>query len=235
MHELTRRSYLESMGIVSYISRGQLPGAAPTRRLVVSRRSPASPTPAAVPADMPATHAESSTAAAFREAADTVKTQLGAVKTQVATPAAVQSSIVAAPGFSIVAVIVGGYLWLEELAGSAVFREQIHLIRAMAKALGMAEGEVDVSQFDWPIHSNAQLDLGEDAARAGLAGFVRGKIDRGRCRGIIILGSPCRQKLDIAQLEPGQCVSTLSTGEMLREPQLKKQAWRDLLSIANRL
>lgn len=240
MHELSRRSYLESMGIDSYISRGQLPGAAPTQRLVISRRVPVSDTPAttvpgksAISAESP-TSAESNTAAAFREAATTVKSQLGAARSTSATPIAEQGSAESVPAFSIAAVIAGGWLWLEELSGSPVSRDQVHLIRAMAKALALEEGELDVSQFDWPIHSNAQLDLGEDAVRAALGGFVQRKAEQWKCRGLVLLGSACQKRLDMTQLQTEQCVCTIGTGEMLRDPQLKKRAWLDLLFIANR-
>ena len=35
MHELSRLAYLDAMGIDHYLSRSQLPGAAPTQRLAV--------------------------------------------------------------------------------------------------------------------------------------------------------------------------------------------------------
>lgn len=233
MHELRRRSYLESMGIDSYISRTQLPGAAPTRRLAINRRSQV---PSALSDSQPDSTivGVSATKTAFREAAETVRAQLDDVRTPSVLRPAASVSAAAVPPFSIVAVVVGDWLWLEELSQPAVSRNQVHLIRSMSKALALEVGELDVSQFDWPIHRNAQLDLGEDAARAGLGGFVQGKTDRRKCRGVIFLGSGCQQKLDISQLELGQCVSTVSTAEMLRDPQLKKQAWRDLLPIANR-
>lgn len=228
MHELSRRSYLESMGIDSYISRRQLPGAALTQRLVINRRVPVSDAPVT-----PAPGKESSTATAFREVVNTVKSQVGTARPAPATPITEQNSAAAMPAFTIVAVIAGDCLWLEELSGSPVSRDQVHLIRAMAKALALEEGELDVSQFDWPIHSNTQLDLGEDAVRAALGGFVRRKVEQRKCRGLILLGSACQKRLDVAQLEIGYCLHTVSTSDMLRDPQLKKQAWLDLQPLVN--
>jgi len=131
--------------------------------------------------------------------------------------------------------MVGEFLWVEELAGSSVSREQVHLICAMSKALALGEGEPQVGQFDWPIHNNAQLDLGEGAARAGLCGFLQRKIDGGKCQGLVLLGAACQQKLDVNQLDFGRCVRTLSTAEMLADAKLKKQAWLDLHVINRRL
>ncbi|MBE9538150.1 MAG: hypothetical protein IMF06_03660, partial [Proteobacteria bacterium] len=207
MHELKRRSYLDSMGIDSYISRGQLPGAAPTQRLVINRRTAVPAIGAATPAVTGATPTESNAATAFREAANTVQAQLGGGKTQSAPPAAERAPAVAVPRFSIVAVIAGGFLWLEELSATSVSRDQVHLIRAIVKALALNDGELDVSQFDWPIHSNTQLDLGEDAARTCLGSFVQRKADGGKCRGMILMGSGCREKLDMAQFESVACLS----------------------------
>ena len=237
MHELTRRTYLEAMGIDSYISRSEMPGAAPTHRLVINRRSAVPDVSSSLQPATTTTPAASNTAMAFREAANTVRARLGANEATSSTvavaPAVSQSSAEAVPRFSIVAVIAGGFLWLEELSDPSVSRDQVHLIRAMAKALGPSASELEVSQFDWPIHSNAQLDLGENAARACLGSFVQRKADQGKCRGLILLGDGCGEKLDKTQIESTKCVSTVGTREMLRDPQLKKQAWRDLLPIAN--
>ncbi len=232
MHELKRRYFLESMGVDTYVSRGQLPGAALTQRLVVVRRSPKIDSPLEVQAGKTPVPVQSNTAAAFREAADTVKAQLGTA-TQVSPGThAKPSSGEVVPPFSIAAVTAGGFLWLEQLTGPFVSRDQVHLIRAMAKALALPEGELDVSQFDWPIHKNTQLDLGAQAARAGLAGFVQRKLGLKQCRGLVFLGSASGEKLDTTQLEFEHCLTTVSTVEMLRDPQLKKQAWLDLASIA---
>lgn len=235
MHELKRRAYLEAIGVDSYISRGQLPGAAATRRLVIVPRSPAPRVDDSSPVVPASTAAVSNTAAAFREAADAVRDKLGATappSSEIASPVAAPTPAVEVSSFRIVSVNVGGFLWVEELSQPAVSRDQLQLIHAMAKALALEVGELDVNQFDWPIHNNSQLDLGPEAANAALGGFVQRRADG--CQGLIILGSACRQKLDMVQLELGQCVSTVSTADMLRDPQLKKQAWLDLQAIARR-
>ncbi|MEZ5504388.1 MAG: hypothetical protein R3E50_17635, partial [Halioglobus sp.] len=40
MNEFRRRAYLQAMGVDSYVSRAQLPGAAPTPRRAVARAQP---------------------------------------------------------------------------------------------------------------------------------------------------------------------------------------------------
>ena len=232
MHELTRRAYLDTMGIDSYISRAQLPGAAVSQRLVVVRKIRVAGKDATSAVSTPAV---SNAAAAFREAASAVKDKLGAVRVEpsnIAPEPASSSATLAVPAFSLVAMTAGGYLWVEELAHSSVSKNQVHLIRAIAKALALPDSEVEVSQFDWPIHNNSQLDLGAEAAAAALGGFVQRKLDR--CRGLVFLGSACQQRLEVVQLELGLCVRTVSTQEMLQQPLLKKQAWQDLQPLAKR-
>ena len=41
------------------------------------------------------------------------------------------------------------------------------LVEAMARALDWGSGKPEISTFNWPIHTNNQLELGEDAARGG--------------------------------------------------------------------
>jgi hypothetical protein len=146
----------------------------------------------------------------------------------VVTRAAASPSI--AP-FSIAAVSLGGWLWLEELPHQVVSRDQVHLIRAMVKALGLEEGDLAVHQFDWPIHNNAQLDLTQDAAYAALGGFVYSKVEKERCKGLMVLGAATLEKLDISQLGIKHCLTMLSTAAMLATPALKKQAWIELQQI----
>jgi hypothetical protein len=232
MHELTRRAYLDTMGIDSYTSRTQLPGAAVSRRLVVVRKSRVADKETTSAVSAPTV---SNTAAAFREAANAVKDELGTARVSSSNttpePASLATTL-AVPAFSLVAITAGGCLWVEEVTNSGVSKNQVHLIRAIAKALALPDGEVEVSQFDWPIHNNSQLDLGAAAAAAALGGFVQRKVDR--CGGLVLLGSASQQRLEVVQLELGLCVRTVSTLEMLRQPLLKKQAWQDLQPLAKR-
>ena len=117
-------------------------------------------------------------------------------------------------------------------------REQVQLVQAMAQTLAgvdmpsSAVAGPEIAQFDWPIHTNQQLDLGEEAALASVAGFVGRKLEQQHCRGLVLLGEKCASRVPLAQLDCARAVSTLSSAQMLQNPQLKKQAWRDLLPFA---
>lgn len=225
MHELTRRTFLDAMGVDSYVSRTQLPGAAPTRRLLVSRTRD-------VPS-APVVEKRKASASAIPKIDSHVKAAPVTPVTPVtpASPDVVASATASVPPFSIAAVSIGGWLWLEELPQRVVSRDQVHLMRAMVRALGLEEGELTVSQFDWPIHNNAQLDLTEEAACAALGGFVYNKIEKGHSKGLVILGATTAKKLNVSQLGIKRCVTTLSTAAMLTTPELKKQTWIELQQV----
>jgi len=226
VNEMRRSVYLQAMGIDAYVSRSQVPGAAETRRLAIVR---AAPSPmlrpeAASPMAMP--HIETGRAVP-------VRTIVAAQPAPGNLP----------PRFSLAAITCGGWLWLEELEGASVAPEQLQLVQAMAEALGTAASRGDgdsarggpsratATQFDWPIHSNQQLDQGEDAARASLAAFIRRKLEQPGCNGLVLLGSRCEARVPLAQLDCARLARTAGTAEMLRNPLVKKQAWRDLMSL----
>jgi len=213
MNEIRRMAYLDAMGIDAYVSRAHLPGAAVTRRLAIV---PGRPTVAQVP-----------------------RIDIAARKARplpVTAPTALQQDEVA--HFSLIAIVTGGWLWLEEMSGMPLAREQVQLVQAMAQTLtridmpSTASVAPEVAQFDWPIHTNQQLDLGEEAARASVAGFVGRKLEQQRCQGLVLLGQMCASRVPLEQLDCARTVITVSSAQMLQNPQLKKQAWRDLLPFA---
>ena len=65
--------------------------------------------------------------------------------------------------------------------------------------------EPEVAQFDWPIHTNQQLDLGEEAARASVAGFVDRRLGEHGCRGLVLLGQACVQRVPRQQTQRCDC------------------------------
>lgn len=238
MNELRRRAYLAAMGIDAYASRRQLPGAASSRPVAVAIRQRASqprlqpqpPSPVERPPvlDRPLIEIE---------------------RTSRATPDGRQPvpQTTAMPRFSLVAIVAGEWLWLEELH-SPLTTEQVQLVRAMALALGRfasadqpgevrpdearpGEAQPIVARFQWPMHNNRQLDLGEEAARASVAGFVARKLEQHNCRGLVLLGRACGARIAAEQLQGVGTVQTFSSAELLRTPSLKQQAWCDLLAI----
>ena len=85
------------------------------------------------------------------------------------------------PQFNIAAVVANGYLWVEEIGDRPLATEQVQLVQALARALARVvdreasaagDGRPDVAMFKWPMHNNRQLDLGEEAARSGVAAFI---------------------------------------------------------------
>jgi hypothetical protein len=233
MNELKRLAYLQAMGTASYVSVRQLPGAALTRRLAVVRQQPAAARDGQVKLADSATGRRPSRATAINPP----QAASAAARRPVA-PDANPGVEEMPPRFSLAAIFCGHWLWLEELAGVPFAAQQLQLVQAMASALGLAASANDgldtgsarpeVTRFDWPIHNNRQLDLGEAAACASAAGFIQRKLERPGCRGLVLLGRDCEARVALDQLECERLVRTLSTADMLREPLLKKQAWRDL-------
>lgn len=247
MNELRRMAYLEALGVDSYVSRTQLPGAAASRRLQIVA-APVATASAPSPAN-PATPETAGISIPWDilpgEPANTVPQAATNTAVSSALPTRAPRQIESVPRFSLAAIVAGDWLWLETLADSVLATEQVWLVKAMAQALasyaaysdaeGAANGQLasvqtDVAQFDWPIHNNQQLDLGAEAARAGVAGFVGRKLQQHQCRGLILLGQPCEQWVPLEQLEV-RSVTTLSSAQILARPELKQEAWRALLPL----
>jgi hypothetical protein len=228
--EARRGIYLVAMGIDSYVSSQQLPGAAPSRRisLIPARSDVHEPPVASTPA--PAS----------------LVSAVAAVKVKAQSAAAGEASPrhgpdrstreVASPDrFSLAAIVAGDFLWLEELDGIPLAREQVQLVAAMARAAAGSPSEAcqspEVAQFNWPIHNNAQLDQSREAAQAALAGFIQRKIEQHRCRAVVFLGEACATRVpddNLLALPRCQLPATL---DMLRDPRLKKRAWIGLQGL----
>ena len=229
MHELSRMAYLDALGIDSYVSRAQLPGAAATRRLAIVTASNRQELVASVIPE------------SLRSRTSLVAEPARSAKVSAeASGASPQSEPV--PRFSLTAIVAGDWLWLEELAGPLT-TDQVRLVQSMAQALLLCHQspgvevkpavEPEVAQFDWPIHTNQQLDLGEEAARASVAGFVDRRLGEHGCRGLVLLGKACGQRVPRQQISV-VIVNTMSSAEILAQPALKRQVWRDLLPLARK-
>ncbi|MDG2046722.1 MAG: hypothetical protein P8J79_05840 [Halioglobus sp.] len=233
MHELRRMAYLDVMGVDSYVSRAQLPGAAATRRLAIVT---ASKTQQLAVATAPESlHvAQNSEPALVAQPSHTAEGTVDA-----SAPLQRSESL---SRFSLTAIIAGDWLWLEELSGPLT-TDQVRLVQSMAQALLLcrrSQGdalkpahEPQVAQFDWPIHTNQQLDLGEEAARASVGGFVDRRLGEHRCRGLVLLGDACVQRVPRQQISVA-IVNTVSSAEILAQPALKRQVWCDLLPLVRK-
>jgi hypothetical protein len=120
-----------------------------------------------------------------------------------------------------------GRLWVEDLAGVALAREQVDLVAAIAAALQHPQpvsGRPRLVQFDWPMHSNRQLDLGPEEARASLLSFTQRQLQELECRAIVCLGDAASRRL--ASLELAIPIVNLpGTRELLEDPWRKRDAW----------
>ena len=229
MNELRRMAYLDALGVDSYVSRVQLPGAAATRRLAIVIAPSSQQLPAGVIPE-PLLSRPALVAQTARPAKASVQ---ASASPQQGEPV---------PRFSLTAIVAGDWLWLEELAGPLT-TDQVRLVQSMAQALLLCHqspgGEVkpavqpEVAQFDWPIHTNQQLDLGEQAARASVAGFVDRRLGEHECRGLVLLGDACAQRVRRQQISL-VTVDTMSSAEILAQPALKRQVWRDLLPLVRK-
>ena len=245
MNELTRMGYLDAMGIDSYISRAQLPGAAPSRRLVLvpreAQRETANNDVAIAAIAAPALKKERSPTHLPDIQAPRPRPTPGA--TPVETAAAARNA--AQPRFSVAAIVAGGWVWLEDLRDMPLAREQVQMVQAMARALqsvapgapesavGAAEVPTQIAQFDWPMHSNQQLDQSAEAASAALASFVRRKAEQAQCRGVVLLGQACTDRVPGQELDYPWAAISHGTADMLANSALKRQVWSELKELVS--
>lgn len=234
MNELVRTQYLGAMGIDSYISRAQLPGAANTRRLVVVPSVVAHPQEVGTMRDsqseVAAPLADTSKKIPMPQIADFSRTNAGvegSVGTELGSNEPSLASVSSQVRFSLAAVIVGNYVWLEELPNGTLATAQVQLIQGMARALGVKDKPA-VSQFDWPMHNNQQLDLGVEAAKASVGGFLQRHIDQRHCTALVLLGDDVVARVALETMGDIRCVTTLSTAHVLANPAVKKAVWKDL-------
>jgi hypothetical protein len=246
MHELTRLAYLDALEIETYVSRSQLPAAAPSRRLRIVRQPSVRQPPArqpSVPAAVvsPRQQIEQAPTAAPTGAASGA----GALKASLqseqpiapipeeTTPrASTGAEAPDIPVFSVLAVQLGGCYWLDEIPpGRNPGPDYLQLLQSICFALGWDTGNPALEQFNWPLAQGGSLDRGVSAARAGFTGFLTGRLERLQPARVIVLGD-----LDPAWCDPqamaGLPVTTTVSGwKMLRQPKLKRQAWLDLQAL----
>ncbi len=219
MNELQRLAYLDAMGIDSYVSRTGLPGAAPTLRARLLRRE-AQVQPANLVESMQLVDGLRKEKAPQRTPAP--------VPVQKSAPAPVDSG----PVFSVLSCRVGNWLWLDEIPrGREQSREYLQLLQSICAALGLPTEQPHLERFDWPIADTRQMGNSEAAARDGFSGFLRGRLERNPVQGVVLLGVVDASWLDRSSLGDLKVVETVCAWQMLREPQLKRQAWNDLKSL----
>jgi hypothetical protein len=231
--ELNRLRYLAAMGITPLVSRRPLPGAKATRKLAL-RSPPEAPVSVPQPAAAPAPAAGEQRSAGARLAADLRRDErsMTAPAPVETAPAAPATSATPAERFRLAVLFAGDRLWLEDMGEDALARDQVDLVEAIVAALRhpeSADARPDVRQFDWPLHGNAQLDLGPDEAASALAGFLGRQISEREPVEIVCLGAEAARRL--RGLDLGCALRELpSTRQMLSEPLVKRRAWHALKS-----
>ena len=206
--EMARRQALKAMGIVSYVSRYDLPGAAPAQRQSLS---PPHAPPVTQPPDAPRSKGPS-----------TVSSQ------RVQSDAAPESSVVKPAGdavqFSMLIVSAGQFLWLEQLPDGLIRKDQLALVNSMACAVSGAGFEMTQQQFDWPLRGNSALGSDAESAKQALQGLIKRMAREVDARRVVAMGD-CQFLPDrIAQ----SAVSIPSTMAMLVDPTHKQSAWQSL-------
>ena len=102
------------------------------------------------------------------------------------------------------------------------------LLQSICAALGLPTEQPHLERFDWPIADTRQIGNSEAAARDGFSGFLRGRLERNPAQGVVLLGVAGATWLDRSSLGELPVVETVCAWQMLRQPQLKQQAWYDL-------
>ncbi len=226
MHELNRRQYLDAMGIASYVSRGQLPGAAPTRRLrlVPDQASPeplaASP---AAPTTVPTAKGPGSpqnAPPALAEASQLLRDEPKPSETPVSAP--VNRPRSEAVRFSVVTLTLGGWLWVEEIQQGNISEAYMQLVQGLARALGATQS--GYARFDWPLHQSQQLDAGADVAREALNAFLHRRLDTEGLQGVLLAGDVEARWVDASEFPAVRSVPA-DIGQMLEAPLRKREVW----------
>lgn len=238
------------MGVPVYVTRRPLPGAAVTQKCALryaeqpSREGEGlsinSSQSASIPPAAPSPLQKNASPAAAQALRESLRKdapqprgsqQPSAVESAAANTAkneAVRSPAVTR--FRLAAVICAGRLWVEELGDEALAQDQVQLVSAMGRALMHPEGgseAIAVTEFQWPLHDNAQLGLGAEEATATLQGFLHRQLDENACVELICLGD--ESKALLANL-PVSCARRFapSTRDMLASPILKRDVWAAL-------
>ena len=243
--ELRRLRYLAALGVTPLVSRAPLPGAAPSRKLALRERlsfcGELSGEPCAEPRpelhresqEKPQQPRESRQSPAPRDTAPPSPRVLRDATLATARPAPGEQGQTADPRatrFRLAVIVCARRLWLEDLGDEALATEQLQLVVAIARALEHGAGEAAepaVTQFDWPLHDNRQLDLGADEAAAALSSFLGRRLHERACVELMCLGQAAVER--VAPLALSCPVRHLpATKALLRAPLRKRELWREL-------
>ncbi len=235
VRELHKLACLDALGLQLLVARKPLPGAAPSVPRVKMVRTAAVPEsgPPSAPSPVAGGPGSVSHVSAAQSAVSVPRLDVGrkAPRPAAASRVQVADAPTGVPALHMAAVVTGGCLWLDPLSGSEPEPERLQLIRAMAFALVRRQETPQLTRFDWPVHSNRQLDLSASAAAAALTGFVLRQVQDRGCRALVLLGPDAGEYLLQPELDGVPIVRLPATAELLSRPQSKLDAWRALAAL----
>lgn len=239
MNEANRMAYLDAMEIDCLVSRRDLPGAKPSRRvpLPVPQLPALSPTPhdpvQALREGIAAAPDTRSPAPGGTDSGRIQKVDAPAPATPLQTPPPQPADPDAElPIFSLAVSAVGGCLWLDQLPpGRGVSAEYGQLLEAICRALALPAAAAEVSLFSFPMADLPQLGRDLPAARDALQGFLTGRVEQLQARAVILLGQFEEPWFNRDCLGTAPIIETVSAWQMLRQPELKRVAWIDLKAL----
>lgn len=217
--EMVRRQALEAMGIDVYVSRYDMPGAAPSvrRRVAPIESSATMPTASQVPVQ----HGmDPSSVPEPRESSVTASKRASGTAPSVSLSSARTLETVK---FSMLLASAGPFLWVEQLADGLIRQDQLALINAMARALS-SDVSVRQQQFDWPMRGNSTLSGDAESAKQALHGLIQRMAREVDAKRVVVMGACSYLPDRIAQ----SAVVIPSTMAMLRNSGLKREAWQAL-------
>lgn len=239
--ELRRLQYLASMGVQPFVSKRNLPGAAPSLRMALragtqistiegDEQGAATATQTGSKITVPSSLRQTLAQPRDAQARTRESSRSEPVKTEAS--AAPRQQTESQERFSLVTIVVGGRLWVEEIAEGLLAQEQLTLVAAIDRALRHPDTKSVApahTVFTWPIHGNSQLDLSNEEASASLEGYLRRQLDDNACVELICLGAACAERLHKLSLPVAQR-TLLSTRELLEQPMKKRDLWMQLRS-----
>ena len=217
--EMARRQALEAMGIDVYVSRYDMPGAAPAIRQRLVQKEPAEVTTSDSPARAAKVHTASPSPAPRADSPTNTERTSTPSQSSGVSPATSTEAVT----FSMLLASAGPFLWVEQLADGLLRQDQLALINAMARALS-ADVSVRQQQFDWPMRGNTALSGDAESAKQALQGLIQRMAREVDAKRVVVMGA-CPVLPDrIAQ----SAVVIPATIAMLQNPALKREAWQAL-------
>ena len=217
--ELARRQALEAMGIDVYVSRYDMPGAAPAIRQRLVQIEPAEVTTSDSPARAAKVHTASPTPPPRADSSTNTERTSTPSQSSGVSPAKSTETVT----FSMLLASAGPFLWVEQLADGLLRQDQLALINAMARALS-ADVSVRQQQFDWPMRGNTALSRDAESAKQALQGLIQRMAREVDAKRVVVMGACPFLPDRIAQ----SAVVIPATMAMLQNPALKRDAWQAL-------